>query len=387
MLRKLLLESFLATILVFGVMGVFVALPLNLDALQPIESAISNFDMMDIYYSKLNANEGKFSKNVVIVNIGDANREEIGNLIDFISIGNPAAVGVDVFFEKPKNSYQDTILSNAIHTNPNVVMAAYVDESKGAYIQSDSLFQSGHSGFTNFIGADARYSTIRYFRPKVEHEQAFSVALSNQADSSKTNAFLASCNNKQAINYIGNYDSFLMFEKDEVLGLEVDPEVFNNKVVLLGYLGKRINDQYNIEDRLYTPLNERISGRSVPDMNGVVIHANIIEMILANNWITLMPNALKAILSIVITYLHVLLFMFLIVKWDLYFDAWAKVLQVVSTLILLYLVFMAYHYFNYRIYITPSLVVVALAVDVLFVYEALANIFYKRFKIKSVLID
>ncbi len=387
MLRKLLLESALATMLVFGVMGVFVALPLNLEALQPLESAISNFDMMDIYYSKLNATEGKFSKNVVIVNIGDADRKEIGNLIDFISIGEPAAIGVDVFFEKPRHTYGDTLLSNVIQSNPNVVMAAYVDEEKTAYIESDSLFRSAHSGFTNFIGVDARYSTIRYFRPKVEHEQAFSVAISHQVNPEATDAFLMSSDKKQAINYIGNYHSFLMFEKDEVLGLSIDPEVFNDKVVLLGYLGNRINDQYNVEDRFYTPLNERVTGRSVPDMNGVVIHANIIEMILTKNWVTLMPSGLKYGVSIVITYLHVLLFMFLIIKWNLYFDALAKILQVLSTLILLYLVFMAYHYLNYRIYITPALVGVALAVDVLFIYEAIVNTLYKRFKIKSVLID
>ena len=100
-----------------------------------------------------------------------------------------------------------------------------------------------------------------------------------------------------------------------------------------------------------------------------------------------MPSGLKYGVSIIITYLHVLLFMFLIIKWNLYFDALAKILQVLSTLILLYLVFMAYHYLNYRIYITPTLVGVALAVDVLFIYEAIVNTLYKRFKMKSVLID
>ena len=47
-----------------------------------------------------------------------------------------------------------------------------------------------------------------------------------------------------------------------------DPEIFADKVVLLGYMGNKIDDAFDFEDRFFTPLNEQISGRSVPDMNG-----------------------------------------------------------------------------------------------------------------------
>ena len=80
-------------------------------------------------------------------------------------------------------------------------------------------------------------------------------------------------------------------------------------------------------------------------------------------------------------------YMYLIIKWDLYFDAWAKILQVLSTLLLIYLVFQVYHHFNYRMFLTPGILGVAFAVDTLFVYEAVVNSLYKRYKIKSVLIE
>ena len=36
---------------------------------------------------------------------------------------------------------------------------------------------------------------------------------------------------------------------------------------------------YSMKDRYFTPLNEKYSGRSHPDMHGVLVHANIISMI------------------------------------------------------------------------------------------------------------
>ena len=44
MLRKLAIESVFATILVFAVMGIFVLIPLNFSALQPLENAIGAID-------------------------------------------------------------------------------------------------------------------------------------------------------------------------------------------------------------------------------------------------------------------------------------------------------------------------------------------------------
>ena len=385
------IEAVFGTLTVFGVMGLFAYLPLNLNALQPLENAIAGFDMMDLYYSQLRGNEGNFSKNVIIVNIGDAGRAEIAELIEVISIGEPKAIGVDVFFAEPRNNFADTLLSDVVKQSPNVVMASYWDEESSQMVSSASLFQSKETGFTNFIGVDPRFSTIRYFSPQQETEDqsvpAFAVAIAALADSANAAAFLIRNNSKEAIRYTGNLESFLFFDKDEVLGLEVDPEVFAGKVVLLGFMGNYLEDPFNFEDRFFTPLNEQISGRSVPDMNGVVIHANIIEMILTRNWVNSTGFWFKIIFSFVITYLHVLFYMYLIIKWDLYFDAWSKVLQILSTMLLIYIVFLAYHYFNFRMYITPGLVGVALAVDVLFIYEAVVNTLYKKYKIKSVLIE
>ncbi len=390
MLKKLAIESALIVLIVILIAKLVSWLPLNLSALKPLENLLKGFDMMDIYYSVLQDKEMAFCKDVVLINIADANRSEIADLIMISSFGNPKAIGVDVLFEKRKDSYTDSILADVIRETPQVILGAFYQDGLASLKTSTDIFKTAYVGYTNFIGTDARYSNIRYFKPVLNvgntSYNSFAVALAKMSNTDATNEFLNRNNENEIINYIGNYNSFLSFEKDEILEGEVDPELFRDKVVIIGFLGNTIGDQQNVEDRFFTPLNPQISGRSVPDMNGMVLHANIVNMILNKDWINTTGTFLKQLIAGVILYLHILLFMFLIIKWNLYFDALSMVLQIISTLIILLIVYNVYHYFNYRIYIANALVGVGLSVELLFVYEAVVHTLYKKYKIKSVLI-
>jgi len=390
-IKRLFLEAVFATSVVFGVMGLFAIIPLNIGALKPLNAAVEDFDMVDLYYSQLKANEGNFSKNVVLVNIGDAGRAEIAELINFISIGQPAAIGVDVFFSGLRGDGSDSLLAAAVRTNPNVVMASFFDGETEQIKTSAPDFASGHSGYANFVGTDPRYSTIRAFEPQravaATLHQSFGVQVANVANPEKATAFLTRNSAEEEIRFIGNSASFLFFEKAQILNLEVDPELFAGKIVLIGYMGKTVDDATTIEDKFFTPLNEKLSGRSVPDMSGMVVHANIIEMIVTQNWVSRMPPWLAVVVGILITYLHVVFYMFLKVKWNLYFDGLSKVLQAISIILMIYMVFLAFHHHNFRLDITLGLLGVALAADVLFVYEALVNTLHKRFGFTSILIE
>ena len=390
MIKRLLIEAVFATAVVFGVMGLIASIPLNIGALQPLDAAVEDFDMVDLYYSQLKGSEGHFSKNVIIVNIGDAGRAEIAELIEIVSEGQPAAVGIDIFFDGTRGDNSDSLLASALSENPNVVMATFFDGTNGIKASAPE-FYNGLTGFANFVGDDPRFSTIREFSPTLDfgdlEVNSLSVQLAKLVQPDKAEAFLKRSKPVEEIKFMGNLDAFLFLEKDQVLNFEVDPDIFEGKVVLIGFMGNTIGDAYNVEDRFFTPLNEKISGRSLPDMNGIVIHANIIEMILTENWVNGMPPRVKVLVSVLITYLHVLLYMFLILKWELYFDALSKILQLVSIIIMVYIVFLAFHHQNFRLDITLGLLGIALAADVLFVYEAIVNTIYKRFGWKSILIE
>ena len=258
-------------------------------------------------------------------------------------------------------------------------------------LESNSFFKGSAVGYTNFIGEDARSSTIRSFVPSIAREsgeyQSFALQIARFVDKDAAADFQLRSTGEEIINYIGNYESFLHFEKEELLCGAVDPEIFRKKAVIIGYMGNSFKDPWNVEDRLYTPLNIKVSGRTFPDMNGAIIHANAVEMIVSRNWINQSSPLFTSVFTVLLTYLHVFFYMFLILKWDLYFDAIAKILQIISTLILLFFVFNLYHNTNYRMHVAGGLAGIAFAVDVLFIYEAVANSLYKRFKWKSILIN
>jgi CHASE2 domain-containing sensor protein len=389
--KKLFFEAFLATILVFAIMGLLSLIPLNFSAFKPLDDALEGFDMIDLNYSQLRTHEGQFSKNVVLVNIGNEGRAEIAEIIHFINAGEPAVIGLDAIFLEYKSSFHDELLSEAIANSPKLVNASLYDFQRQELLESNEAFHGHKSGFANFISGEGRTSTIRYFKPSIELDgkqvNAFATELACIANKEAFTRFMNRNNEVEAIKFTGNYSSFLHFEPRELLSAEIDPVIFKDKVVILGFLGKEISNDEDNEDRYYTPLNENLTGRTLPDMSGAVIHANIAEMILSEKWVNRTGNTFKIIFSILITFFHLVLFLYLKTKWDLYFDAVAKVLQVISLLILVYFVFQVYNIFSLRLYVSGGIAGIALAADTLFVYEAIANSFYKRTGLKSILID
>src|SRR5262249_51796170 len=97
------------------------------------------------------------------------------------------------------------------------------------------------------------------------------------------------------INYSGAEPAFYRLDYG-LLSEGFDSSRLRDKIVLFGYLGTEpaMRDSnawpYTIdEDRLFTPLNDRLSGRSYPDMYGVLVHANILRMMLQEDYITVVP--------------------------------------------------------------------------------------------------
>jgi CHASE2 domain-containing sensor protein len=59
------------------------------------------------------------------------------------------------------------------------------------------------------------------------------------------------------------------------------------------------------EDKFYTPLNKKLAGKSNPDMFGVVVHANIISMILREDYVEQMATWQEVAMAIILCLLNV----------------------------------------------------------------------------------
>ena len=157
-----------------------------------------------------------------------------------------------------------------------------------------------------------------------------------------------------------------------------------DKIVLIGFLGlpsKRNTVQLD-EDKLFTPLNPRLSGRSYPDMYGTVIHANILRMALEDDYIRVIPSWLTAILSFLLIWLTLPLICGLFFKGDLWFNSVGTLLQLVGGVVIVFITLISYSIFQLKF--DPGLVLACLVLLPTFInlYEVLLNFLRHKLKLR-----
>ncbi|MBN4065782.1 hypothetical protein JYT51_00445, partial [Candidatus Amoebophilus asiaticus] len=79
-------DSLFATLFVYIVILIFYLIPLNINFLDPLEQALSDFELTDIVFSKMREKESvKGDTNIVLVNIGNLSRRGIADEIKIIN--------------------------------------------------------------------------------------------------------------------------------------------------------------------------------------------------------------------------------------------------------------------------------------------------------------
>ena len=252
--------------------------------LDPITDSVVDFDFTDFAYSDIEEREFEIDTNLVIVNISTLGRGDLARLIDSVNYHEPATVGIDVFFPVPKVPETDSVLIQALNRSPNRVMVAGIDNMDGL-ISSDSMFlHGGHIGVSSFrfeVDNHIRRFKSRFALNPTDTLLGFDIQLVNNYSPEKASEFLERNREFEIINYAGNFQRFLVLEHHQFDNMDL----VRGKIVLLGFLGDEFGDRSSLDDRHYTPLKDPDSQLNVPDMFGVVIHANIISMILNGNYI------------------------------------------------------------------------------------------------------
>ncbi|MBV6646342.1 MAG: CHASE2 domain-containing protein, partial [Cyclobacteriaceae bacterium] len=126
MLRKIWLDVVLGTLFIFGLMGLFASVTAFkvFDIFDPIGDALGEMSMTDIVMSQLRE-DPIADERIVLVNIGSLSRPEIGMMVNIINEHNPAVIGVDSFFDFPKeDTLGDMVLAEAFGNVNNLVMAS-----------------------------------------------------------------------------------------------------------------------------------------------------------------------------------------------------------------------------------------------------------------------
>ena len=374
-------DTILATFSVFIVIGLLGLLPLNTGILNPFKTALKDLDFNDISYSVLNKNKNTAIDNrIIILNIGDADRLGLSLMIEKLRTAKPKVIGLDVTFDGPRDPHNDSLLRHMIGSTPNLIIASKINWKNKAIPEDVGYFgiYTTNRGYVNFIGEEG--GTIRNFSPfeKVNDKtyNGFPAAIVAKADSV---AFLQLKKRKreyEVIHYSRNLDQYMLLDGKDLLEDNIAPELFKDKIVLMGFINP---DPNNIEDKKFTPLNKQFAGKSTPDMNGIVIHANIISMVLDRKYIKDIPSGVFWVITILIAWLHVALFMRYYIEEHIWFHLVAKLAQIFFAILSVYIGIMFFDWFSVKIDTKISLIVIILAIDIIYFYEALAVWLHTKF--------
>lgn len=393
MFRKFWLDVILGTAFIFGLMGLlsqFTAFKI-FDVFDPIGEAFGDMEVTDIVFSQL-IDDPVAEERVILVNLSNLQRAEIGMMLQIISRYNPAAIGIDSFFYTPKeDTLGDMMLAEGLASVENLVLASKLlihpsDTAQDSIAYSWELFNSfaSENAFVNLI-TDAEtqeeLKMCRTFIPKYTYngveQQAFAVKLANYLDSAAVNRFLERDNLEEVINYRGNVldygatkfgTKFMALDVPDVFNENFTPDMIEGKIVMFCYLGKYLGDRESLEDKFYTPLNEKYIGRAFPDMYGGVVHANIISMILNENYINTMTETQGIVFAVILCFLNVALFSLIYRRLPLWYDGITKLFQLIEIALLVFGMIFILEGFSYKMNIGLALFAVAVAGDALEVY-------------------
>jgi len=416
-MRKFWIDCVLATVLVFlSIWGLFGITQLQVfNAFDPIGQALSDVELTDYVFSTLRE-DPDVDQNIVIVNIGNLSRRQIGEQIQIISKYGPKVIGIDGFFDCSKglrdtincpqlrDTFGNLMLSNAIQEAGNVVLVTKVLQADtllpadvyDSLRRSDSLFTAPaiREGYAN-LDTDAAFQddvkTCRLFNPKLDIKgkphYAFAVELAMEYDSIQTQEFLQRNNYSEVINYKGNvYDifgstnypqMFYTLDVEDIASENFVPEMIKDKIVIFGFLGEYLGDP-SWDDKFYTPLNKKLAGKANPDMFGAVVHANIVSMILNKDYVAQMAEWQEVAMAIILCLLNVALFSLINTNLPLWYDGITKLLQLIQLVLYSALMVMIFAWYSFKFNVTLTLAAVALVGDVYEVYMSVfKNLYYK----------
>lgn len=383
-------DTIFATIWVFIFIIVLGSIPLNLSVLNPLKLALKDFDISDISYSDLDKDaEYNLDSNIVIINIGHADREGLSLLIDKTASYDPQVIGLDVVFEGPhEDPYKDSLTRTTIAKHKNLVITNRIDWDdvkeplKGQYFSDVTT----HKGYANLVGdSKTERNSIRLFSAfeKINGtvHNSFPAALVKEYDEKAFRKLEKRHKPVDVINYSRHINQYRIVEGDSLLLGLIVPDYIKGKIALLGYISHDPND---IEDKVFTPMNEKFVGKSIPDMNGIVVHANIISMILEDNYVNKLPSWANWLIAIFLCWLHMSFFIRYYLENHIWFHLVAKLAQVFSIILFSYLAIALFDWFNIKLDMKYSLVVIILAVDVIYFYEAFAVWMHKKYHYHTV---
>ena len=323
----------------------------SISVFAPMEKSV-DFEISDIYNSVAQRRaQQTLSDKIVIVSVDDCpSRREIAKVIEAVDFFDPAAIGLDIFFNYPLED--DDFLISTLNGCRNIVLP--VDASNGECVGSWFYYYQlpdAHYGSIN-IGAGSVRDVVRKFKPFFRMNDGselpnIAVELVNMLSPDAYERLLQ----QQAESLYIHYPSvrFDIVEPSEIFTADggIRPEiedVIKGKVVLVG----NIRDE---SDMHLTPVGE---------MSGLAIHAYTLHTILDDGYIKETSKTGSWSIAIVICFLFVLSCALMKANGLLGDNLWARLIQIAVILFFIWLGCKRFASTNNYINFGPSLLMLGL---------------------------
>lgn len=345
--------------------------------------------------------------NIVIVNIGNLARRDVARQISILSKYGPKVIGIDAYFncEGPLrdslncpqllDTLGNIMLEKAIADAGNIILVSRLLQKTQSSLDiniidydsmeySDPAFiENAKSGYGNIITnavsqVDVKESNsfVPSYRLNGKEEYAFATQIAMQYDSNKAKRFLSRSNEEENINFrfnlnqdfsrvINNNDEaeqpISALDVDDILNEQFSADLIKDKIVLMGFLGAFFGDANGLASMYFTPLNKKPYGRANPDMYGVMLYANIVAMILNEDYIDNQSTLNSLTVNFWICLLHISLLLMVRHYKPTYFDVYATIIIIAQIALISFLRRELFYLYSYRLFFDSSIASLAIA--------------------------
>ena len=368
-------QYLLINLFVFALASLLYLCVYHIGFFEPFRRGLRDFAVTDLCYSGI-AKTNNYPDDIIVVNVGHRSRYQIAQMVERIQAWHPKVIGFDILFSSKADTGNNYLKAIFARDSNYVISSRGNFESSEKGIRPDPGLLREDSGYANLAGIDKEHATVRFFYPYFNGRAAFTTSIIKKYDARLAAKLDSSRNTPLEINYSGGEPGFLRLDYSTLHGGYIDSNRVRDHIVLFGYLGAEQADSdarhFTIdEDKLFTPLNDRLSGRSYPDMYGVLVHANILRMMLQDGYITVIPAWGVWAIAFLISWLLVPVFCDWFHTKDVWFHSRSRLLQLLVMVALVAASLLLYSYAHIKIEPLLPVVIVLLLVDFILFYHLL----------------
>jgi CHASE2 domain-containing sensor protein len=280
------------------------------EQLNPLTNKIEDFELSDLCFA-YGHREVKKDSNIFLFQWEGIDRDRIAEEISQLEQNNVRAIGIDLLFTKYQCERDERLIDTIVKYKKNIVLAAFTEDAKNDskktefYDSLNSRNESIGSFNWGYLKAEKEFATQRYYDPFLQigedSRESFALEILQVANDESLNKLANRGAQRELINFRMAFQEGPRYQIFDTFPTDV-PSSVTGKIVLIGSM-----DTNSVVDRYYTPLNKYI-GRSYPDMDGVEWHAQVLSMIMGNDYLNEPHGITKYVLIFVCVYCSMFFF-------------------------------------------------------------------------------